>query len=232
MGETITIKGADGDFSGYLAKPSSGKGPGVVVIQEIFGVNRWVRSVADMLAAEGYFALAPDLFWRIVPGLQLDPTKENEFKRGLELYGRYDLDKAVVDIQSTLTHLRHLPGATGKAGTIGFCAGGLLAYLSAAHTDTNASASYYGGGTNTKLAEMPRIKCPTVLHLAGVDDFMPKEARDEIIIAAQSNPHVSVYVYDGAHHGFCRDTDATHYHAAACKTAHQRTLDLFKKSLA
>jgi carboxymethylenebutenolidase len=232
MGKDITVAGNDGSFGGYLATPASGKGPGVVVIQEIFGINKWVRSVADMLAGHGYMALAPDLFWRIAPGVQLDPTKPEEKQQGFTLYGKYDFEKALEDIQSTMTWLRTAPGATGKVGNIGFCAGGLLSYMSAARTDTDASASYYGGGINGKLDLMGQIKKPTLLHLAGIDDFMPEAAQQQIAAAAAKNPNVTVHIYAGVHHGFCRDIDPANYNADACITAHQRTLELFKKTLA
>lgn len=232
MGKDITVAGKDGSFGGYLATPASGKGPGVVVIQEIFGINRWVRSVADMLAGHGYMALAPDLFWRIAPGVQLDTTKPEEKQQAFALYGKYDFEKALEDIQSTMAWLRAAPGATGKVGNIGFCAGGLLSYMCAARTDTDASASYYGGGINGKLDLMDKIKKPTLLHLAGVDDFMPDAAQKQIEAAAAKNPNVTVHIYGGVHHGFCRETDPDVYNADACKTAHQRTLQLFKKSLA
>ncbi len=232
MGQDITVSGNDGSFGGYLATPASGKGPAVVVIQEIFGVNPWVRSVADMMAAQGYIAVAPDLFWRIAPGVQLDPTKPDEQKRGFELYGKYDFEKALADIQSTMTYLRTAPGASGKVGNMGFCAGGLLSYLCAARTDTDASSSYYGGGISGKLDLMEKIKKPTLLHLAGVDDFVPTEAQVKIKEAAAGNPNVTVYDYPGVHHGFCRDIDPRNYDAAACTLAHSRTLALFKSALA
>lgn len=232
MGKDITVSGKDGVFGGYLATPVSGKGPAVVVIQEVFGINRWVRSVADMMAAEGYVALAPDLFWRIAPGIQLDPAKPEEFQKGLALYGKYDFAKALEDITSTMAHLRTAPGASGKVGVMGFCAGGLLAYMAAAASDADAISSYYGGGINGKLDLMARIRKPTLLHLAGVDGFMPPEAQDKIKEAAAKNPAVTVHVYPGAHHGFCRDTDPKNYDAAACKLAHGRTLELFKRHLA
>ncbi|MBX7199955.1 MAG: dienelactone hydrolase family protein [Rhodospirillaceae bacterium] len=237
MGKDITVSGKDGAFGGYLAMPSSGLfkssgGPAVVVIQEIFGINKWIRGVCDMMAEEGYIALAPDLFWRIAPGVQLDPSVPEEKKQGFALYQKYDFEKAFQDIQSTIDYLRTAPGATGKVGNMGFCAGGFLSYLCAARSDTDASASYYGGGIASKLDLMGRIRKPTLLHLAAVDDFVPAEAQAQIKDAAATNPAVTVHVYPGVHHGFCRAIDASVYDAAACKLAHGRTLELFKKHLA
>jgi carboxymethylenebutenolidase len=229
MGKDIAI-GKDAGFTGYLATPAGGKGPGVVVIQEIFGINGWVRSVADMFAAEGYMALAPDLFWRLKPGIQLDPTDDGQFKQGLGYMGRFDFAQGLADIQSSITMLRGM-SATGKVGNLGFCMGGLLAFLTAANSDTDATASYYGGGTNTKLDEVAKIKNPTILHLAGDDDYMPKAAQDLIVEKTKSNKNVTVHIYPGAHHGFCRSTDPRHFKADACKEAHGRTLALFKETL-
>jgi carboxymethylenebutenolidase len=231
MGKEITVSVKDGSFMGYLATPASGKGPGVVIIQEIFGVNPWVRSVADWFAGQGYMSLALDLFWRVKPGIVLNPMKDEEFKLGLDYMGKFNFEKGVEDIQATITHLRKMPGCTGKVGNLGFCLGGLMSYLAAAHTDTDASASYYGGGINGKLDEQAKIKKPTLLHLAGNDDYIPKAAQDQIAAGLKSNPNITVHIYPGTAHGFCRDTDPRHYDAAACKLAHARTVDLFKKAL-
>jgi carboxymethylenebutenolidase len=231
-GKDITITGKDGDFSGYLATPASGKGPGVVIIQEIFGVNPWVRSVADWYAGQGYMALALDLFWRIKPGVQLDPTKDAEFKEGFGYYQQFNLDKGVEDIQTTITTLRNMPGCTGKVGNLGFCLGGLLSFLTAARTDTDACSSYYGGGINTMLGEAAKIKKPTLLHLAGNDDYIPAEAQAAIQDGVKGNANITVHVYPGTAHGFCRDTDPRHHDAAARTLAHGRTIELFKTALA
>ena len=231
-GSEITINGKDGGFMGYLAMPATGKGSGVVVIQEIFGINPWIREVTDWYASQGYVALAPDLFWRMKPSIQLDPTDDAQFQEGLGYYQKFDVDKGIEDIQATIKTLRELPGCSGKVGNLGFCLGGLLSYLTAARTDTNASSSYYGGGVHTKLAEMANIKAPALLHLAGNDSFVPKEANDQIVAAAQSKGLVTAHVYAGMPHAFCRAHDPRHFNAAACSLAHSRTLELFKRALA
>jgi carboxymethylenebutenolidase len=231
-GQEIAIKGADGDFTGYLAKPASGKGPGVVVIQEILGVNPWIREVADFYAAQGYIALAPDLFWRFKPGIQLDATIDKQFQEGLDYYGKFNVDTGVKDIQAAISTVRSLDGCTGKVGNIGFCLGGFLAYLTAARTDTDGTASYYGGGIHTKLNEAQNIRTPTVLHLAGADAFVPKEATDAILAGVKANPNITAYVYPGMPHAFCRANDPRHFNRESCTLAHTRTLDLFKRALA
>ncbi len=226
----VTITSKDGDFMGYLSNPVDG-GPGVVVIQEIFGVNAWIRDVCDMLAGKGYMALAPDLFWRIQPSVQLDATIEEEFNQGLDLYGKFDVDKGVDDIQAAISHLRNLDGCNGKVGTTGFCLGGLLTYLSGTRTDTDASAAYYGVGIEGLLGEAGNIKKPMLVHIADEDAFVPKEASDQVRETLQGHEMVSVHTYEGCNHGFARETDAAHYNAEATELAHGRTLDLFKSAL-
>src|SRR6201987_5432766 len=129
MGKDIRIKGADGEFGAYLATPGSERRPGIVVIQEIFGVNAVMRGIADDFAARGYFALAPDLFWRLEPGVQLSDRTDAEWKRAFDLMGRFDQDVGVKDIQTSINYLRHsVAGCTGKVGAVGYCLGGLLAF--------------------------------------------------------------------------------------------------------
>ena len=137
-GTGITVTGKDGSFGGYLASPGSGRGPGIVVIQEIFGVNQGLRDIADGLASRGFFALVPDLFWRIKPGVELTDKTDAEWQEAFGLLQKFDIDKGVQDIQSSINFLRQLPGATGKVGTLGYCLGGQLAYLTATRTDSDA----------------------------------------------------------------------------------------------
>src|SRR6185503_8633565 len=152
-GQTVTINGKDGAFSGYLASPGSGRGPGLVVIQEIFGVNPVMRDIADGMASRGYYALVPDLFWRLEPGVSLSDKSDADRAKAFDLLGRFDIDKGVADIQSTIDHLRALPGCTGKVGALGYCLGGQLAYLTAARTNSDASVGYYGINIQNRLDE-------------------------------------------------------------------------------
>jgi len=230
-GSTISIKGKDGDFGGYLSMPPKG-GPGVVVIQEIFGINTWVRTVCDMMARNGFVALAPDLFWRLKPGVELHPYYPEDFQVGLDYYGKFNAEKGVEDIQAAITTLRGTKGCTGKVGNMGFCLGGTLSYLSGARTDTDASSGYYGVGIENLLGEVPKIKKPMLINIAGADPYAPQEAVDKIQAAVKSNPNITVHVYPGLDHGFCRDTDPNHYNAEGAKLAHGRTIELFKKALA
>ena len=229
-GSTIKIKGKDGEFGAYLSMPPKG-GPGVVVIQEIFGVNTWVRSVCDMMARNGFVAIAPDLFWRLKPGIELHPIYPEDFQVALDYYGKFNVDKGVEDIQSTITTLRGIQGCTGKVGNMGFCLGGTLSYLAGARTDTEASSGYYGVGIENMPGEAAKVKKPMLINIGGADPYCNAEAQGKILAATKGNPNITVHVYAGLDHGFCRDTDPTHYNAEGTKLAHGRTIDLFKKAL-
>ncbi|HEV2562044.1 MAG TPA: dienelactone hydrolase family protein [Rhizomicrobium sp.] len=226
----ITIKGADGNFGAYLASPASGRGPGVVVIQEIFGVNEVMRHIADNLAARGYFALAPDLFWRIEPGVQITDKTDAEWKQAFALMGKFNADSGMKDIQSTITHLRGLSGCTGKVGAVGYCLGGKLAYLSATRTDSDASVGYYGVGIQDLLGEAKNIKKPLMLHIAGKDQFVPPEAQKKIIDGLSGNSHVTIHTYPEMDHAFAREGGA-HYDKACAELANGRTATFFRQHL-
>ena len=143
-GQYIPITGRDGEFSAYRAVQASGTGPGVLVLQEIFGVNHNMRKICDGLAEAGFVALCPDLFWRIKPGIELDDHVDADLQRAFQLFGEFDVEAGMTDIAFALAHLRNYPACTGKSGAIGYCLGGLLAYLSAFRTDCDATVCYYG----------------------------------------------------------------------------------------
>ncbi len=229
-GKNITIAGPDGQFSGYLATPAAGKGPGIVVIQEIFGINAVMRGIADELAANGYFALAPDLFWRLEPGVQLTDKTDAEWQRAFDLMKRFNADSGVADIQATITHLRNVAGCTGKVGAVGYCLGGLLAYLTAARTDSDASVGYYGVNIQNMLAEAKSIKKPLTLHIAGKDEFVPPEAQNQIIAGLAANPLVTIHRYPEMNHAFAR-VGGKHYDQANADLANGRSATFFRQHL-
>ena len=226
----IAINGPDGQFAGYLATPSSGRGPGVVVIQEIFGVNEVMRDVADGLAAHGYFALVPDLFWRLEPGVQLTDKTDAEWKRAFDLMGRFDPDAGIKDVQAAIDTLRAREGCTGKVGAVGYCLGGLLAYLTAARTNADASVGYYGVNIQDKLGEAGNIKKPLMLHIAAKDQFVPPEAQKKIQDGLASNPLVTLHVYPEMDHAFAR-VGGAHYDKACADLANGRTSTFFRQHL-
>jgi len=227
----ISISGPDGAFAGYLAAPSSGKGPGIVVIQEIFGVNQVMRDVADDLAAHGYFALAPDLFWRLEPGVQLTDKTDAEWKRAFDLMGRFEIDKGMADIQATIDTLRARPGVSGKVGAVGYCLGGQLAYLTATRTTIDAAVGYYGVSIQDRLGEAANIKKPLMLHIAAKDQFTPPEAQKKIQDGLGKNPLVTLHVYPEMDHAFARIGGA-HYDKACADLANGRTSTFFRQHLA
>jgi carboxymethylenebutenolidase len=229
-GAEITIHGADGDFMGYLATPASGSGPGVVVAQEIFGVNQVMRDVCDRLADQGFMALCPDIFWRQEPGIQLTDQSEAEWQRAFQLYQGFDVDKGVEDIKAAIDTLRGTDGCTGKVGGVGYCLGGFLAYLMATRTPVDCSVGYYGVGIDQKLDESGSISHPLMLHVASEDAFVPKEAQAAVADGLGSNANVTIHNYEGNDHAFARP-GGEHYDAAAADLADSRSLEFFHANL-
>ena len=229
-GKDITVKGSDGTFGAYLASPASGHGPGVIVIQEIFGVNDVVRSICDAHAARGRFALAPDLFWRLEPGVQLTDKTQEDWGKAFGYMQRFDADKGVVDIQTSISHLRKVPGCSGKIGTVGYCLGGQLAFLSGTRTDSDANVGYYGVMIEKRLNEANKIKKPLMLHIAAKDAYQTPEARAQIADALKSNSLVTIHSYPEMDHAFARE-GGQHYDKANADLANTRTDNFFRQHL-
>lgn len=226
----ITIKGRDGDFSAYLSAPASGSGPGLLVIQEIFGVNASMRQICDAYAAQGMVALCPDLFWRQEPGIQITDKSEAEWKRAFELFQGFKADKGVEDMKDSLAALRGLDACTGKAGTVGYCLGGMLSFMMAIHSDADCNISYYGVGLDELVGDAGKIGQPTLLHIAEEDEFVPKDAQARVKDALAGHPHVTIHSYPGMPHAFAR-VDGIHYDAAAATLANGRTSDFMTSHL-
>ncbi|HTO81139.1 MAG TPA: dienelactone hydrolase family protein [Methylomirabilota bacterium] len=234
MAETM-IACPDGSFGAYLATPKAlapGKAaPGILVIQEIFGVNKVMRDLCDGYAAQGYVALCPDIFWRQEPGIQLTDKTEAEWKRGFELYQGFNEAKGVQDLISSLDHLRKQPACSGKAGSVGYCLGGKLAYLMATRSNADCNVSYYGGGIENLLNEASAITKPLLMHIAAEDKYQPKDEQEKIKAALGRNSGVTIHVYAGCDHAFAR-VGGQAWNAAAAKQANDRTAQFFKKHLA
>ena len=225
------IKSFDGgEFHAYLAMPASGYGPGIVVVQEIFGINQYLRDVADWYAAHGFVALVPDLFWRIQPGIELT-DKGDDWKRAIELYQKIDEAKAVEDSAAALDFLRKRSSCSGRVGALGFCMGGKLAYLLAARFKPDCAVGYYGVSVEKSLGEAKNLSSPLMLHIAGLDKFCPPEAQAQIHAALDGNPLVTLHDYPGMDHAFARN-GGDHYDAAAAELANLRTLEFFVSHLA
>ncbi len=229
-GRYITVTAKDGgSFKAYLATPEKGSGPGIVLLQEIFGINAYIRSVADYYAEEGYVVLAPDLFWRIEPGIELGFTEEDR-KQAFAYREKFDVDKSVEDIAAALAALRRLPELKGGIGAIGFCLGGLLAYLSAARLGVDCAVSYYGVGIEKVLGEAAKIECPMVLHMGEKDRWTPPPVVGAIKQAFAARPDIEIYVYPGVDHAFSRQGGAN-FDKPAAMMAHSRSIALFRKAL-
>ena len=227
----VTIQASDGgEFQAYLALPGGGSGPGIVLMQEIFGVNQVMRSVADWYAARGFAVICPDLFWRQEPGIELTDQTEDDWQKAFELYQGLDEAKAVEDTAAAMAYLRNHEGCTGRVGGVGYCLGGKLAYLLAARHDPDCSVGYYGVGLETALDEAKDIKTPVTLHIATNDQFCTSEAQAKIHAALDGHFYVTIHDYARQDHAFAR-RDGAHYNAAAAELADLRTLEFFVKNL-
>ncbi len=227
-GGMITIKAADGgSFKAYLATPAAGSGPGIVLLQEIFGVNRHMRAQADRYAEEGYVVLVPDLFWRIEPGIELG-YGDAERARALDYLKHFDAAKALDDIADTVAALRAHPACRGKVGAVGFCLGGRLAYLSLARGGLDCAVAYYGGGIDRNLDQAAAIKAPLAMHFGTADTSIPETAVAQIRAAFAGRAEVEIYVYPGAGHGFACDERAS-FDKPAAMMAHSRSIALLRK---
>ncbi|WP_168072993.1 dienelactone hydrolase family protein [Caulobacter sp. SSI4214] len=230
MSETLTITTPDGDFSAYVARPEADKAPAILVIQEIFGVNKVMRDICDGLAAQGYVAVCPDLFWRIEPGIDITDQSEAEWKRAFELFNAFDVDTGVNDIAATITAIRAMPGVEGKVGAVGYCLGGLLAFLTATRTDADAAVSYYGVGIEKHVGEAEKLNHPLLMHIAEKDQFVPPEAQQVILQALKDHPQIEIHTYPGRDHAFAREGGA-HYDTGDAAKANALSLAFFKKAL-
>jgi len=230
---TIDIPTLDhaGSFTGYLAEPASTPRGAIVVIQEIFGVNSGIRAKCDHWAGLGYLAIAPDLFWRLEPGVVLDPDVPEEFKRALDLMNRFDQDQGIADIEAAIRAARARLPAGGKVGAVGYCLGGRLAYMTAARTDVDASVGYYGVGLEGLLGEKHAIARPLMLHIAGADHFVTPDKQRLIHEGLNDHPRVTIHDYPGEDHGFAVTSGARRSEAAA-RLADSRTEAFFAEHVA
>lgn len=227
---SIEIQAIDGSgsFAAYRADPEGTPRGAIVVIQEIFGVNEGIRRKCDHFASLGYVALAPDLFWRLEPGIDLDPDVEPEFKQALDWMGKFDQDKGVADIEATIRVARDVSG--GKVGVTGYCLGGRLAFMTAARTDSDASVGYYAVGVDGLLGEKHAIANPLMLHIAGDDGFVPAATQKAMHEGLDDHPKVTLYDYPGEDHGFATEMGKRRSEAAA-QLADSRTEAFFAEHI-
>jgi carboxymethylenebutenolidase len=223
-----TLEG-DESFEAYLAEPPQAPRAAVIVIQEIFGVNEGIRRKCDRWAELGYLALAPDLFWRLEPGVELDPDMPEQFKQALDLMGRFDQDQGISDIEATIRAARARVGG-GKVGAVGYCLGGRLAFMGAARTDIDASVGYYAVGVDGLLGEKHAIARPLMLHIAGADHFVGPDAQKAMHDGLDDHPRATLHDYPGEDHGFAAEMGQRRSEDAA-QLADSRTEDFFAEHL-
>lgn len=228
----LKITSEDGKtFSAYVSKPvSQGSHPGLLLIQEIFGVNANMRSIADRYSQAGFLCVVPDLFWRLEPGVELDPSVPEQFEKAFGLYQKFDVDLGIKDLESTMNTMRTLPDCSGPVGCIGFCLGGLMSYLMSARTNIDCSVSYYGVGMENQLQESDGIKKPLLMHIAEKDPFVPPEAQRKIKEGLAHNKSVHIHTYADCDHAFARK-GGDHYNEEAANLADDRTMAFLKEHL-
>ncbi len=214
----------------YVATPTMSPAPGLVLIQEIFGVNKTMRDLADGYARKGFYVVCPDLFWREQPGIELDAANEADCKRAFGLYEQLDERLAVEDCGAALAFARSQSCMTGAVGAVGYCLGGKLAYLLAARHDPDCVVGYYGVGIENALDEAPNIRCPVLLHVAGQDQFCPPDARSQLHKAFDGHAFVSLCAYADQDHAFAR-VGGEHYDAQAAELANLRTVEFLRDRL-
>jgi carboxymethylenebutenolidase len=231
MEKQIVVESRDGRFRAYISRPVKLPAPAVVVLQELFGVNADIRATCDELAAQGFLAVAPDLFWRQEPGVDLSVTSDADWQHGVRLYQAYDRDAGVGDVRDTIDVVAKLSDCTGKVAVLGYCLGALMTFLTAArHGRVAAAVAYHGGDTEKYLDETGGIRAPLLMHLAEEDEFISKPAQAEIKAALASKPNATIYSYPGQKHAFSRH-NGRHYNAAAATLAHKRTNEFLHQQL-
>jgi carboxymethylenebutenolidase len=198
----ISVKNTRNEqFDAYVSLPPTGRGPGLVILQEIFGVNEHIRAVADQYAADGYCVIAPDIFWREGRKIELAYDPQG-FERGLGLLGKLDIDQTAIDLQATVTALKQQSACSGKVGSLGFCMGGLLSFIAAAEAGVDTAVCYYGGGIHQHLDRAKKIRCPVLFHFADQDAYIPQQAVQAVRKSLGGRKNVRVIVHAGVDHGF------------------------------
>lgn len=231
MGGMIEIEtlAKDARFNAYCAEPEGTPRAAIIVIQEIFGVNEGIRRKCDTWAQAGYLAIAPDLFWRLKPGIELDPDIESEFKEALDWMDRFDQNQGIADIEAAIHAARSRSGGK-KVGCVGYCLGGRLAFMTAARTDIDASVGYYGVSIDGLLGEKHAIAHPVLLHVPTADHFVSPEAQQAMHTGLDDHPKVTLYDYEGLDHGFAAEMGKRRNEPGA-RLADQRTAEFFAEHL-
>ena len=222
MGKNIELSTTDGHtLDAYISEPASSSKGGIVVIQEIFGVNQHIRNVTDQFAANGYTSIAPALFDRVERGLELG-YGQSDFQKGKETRGGLNDNAIIADVQAAINEV----SSAGKVGIVGYCFGGFVSWLAACHCNNlSAASTFYGGGIHAKREDNPTV--PVILNFGDNDGGIPLNQIHDI---KEAHPDIPCYVYDNSGHGFCCE-DRESYNSGACTRAHERTLAHFSANI-
>ncbi len=231
MSTNTEIPTLDGNarIPAYVARPAGTPRGAIIVIQEVFGVEKGIRKKTDEWAAKGYLAVAPDVFWRQEAGVELDADIPEEFQKAIKLMMGHDFDLGIQDVEATIHWIRRDQGVA-KVGLVGFCMGGKVAYMAAARTDIDASVGYYGVGIDQMLNESHAIAKPLMLHVPTADGFVPPEAQKAMHDGLDGNAHVTIHDYEGLDHGFAAEVGVRRV-ADAAALADKRTADFFAQNV-
>ncbi len=219
------IRAADGhEFTGYLTIPDAGSGAGMVVVQEIFGVTEYIKDACARLSELGYVALAPDLYSRIEGESVIDERSPDSLPRAFAAMQQLDMAQAAQDSAAALAHLRTVPEVKDeRAGIIGFCLGGGMAYLVAAAAEPDVAVCYYGSAIPGNLDKAPDIHCPVLFQFGDADDYITAEQRAAVEKAFEGRPHTEFHLHHGPNHAFDNHNAAVFYHPEAAAAAWKQT---------
>jgi carboxymethylenebutenolidase len=227
---TITATDGSGSFAAFVVEPKTKPAGVVVLIQEIFGVNQAMRDIAAWVADLGFIALAPDLFWRIEPGIDITDKTDAEWKRAFELFQTFDQTKGIEDLKATVAAARAYPGGNGKVATMGYCLGGRLAFMMAEQSDADINVSYYGVGLDGLLGDLGKVAKPLLVHIADKDEFFPPEGRAAVVAATKGHGHAVSYIYPNADHAFAR-VNGVHWDGRSAAIANGRSAEALAAAL-
>ena len=219
-----------GSFKAFVALPATLPTGVVVVIQEIFGVNNSFRDTAYQFAEMGLVAVAPDLFWRLEPEVDLTDQTEAEWQKAFDLMKRFDEGRGISDPKATVSFAPRMTGSNGKVGTVGYCLGGQLAFLMATRSDADINISHYGVKLDELLGEPDQATHKLLVHIAGKDEFMPQAGRNAVIAASEGNKHVETHIYPNAQHAFAR-LNGVHFDRLSATIANGRTAEALARAL-
>jgi carboxymethylenebutenolidase len=227
---SIAATDGSGSFNALVVEPKQTPAGSVVVIQEIFGINDAMRATCDWVADLGFIAVCPDLFWRLEPGVDITDKTDAEWQKAFGLMQRFDQDLGIADLKATLAVARSLPGSNGRAGTMGFCLGGLMAFKMAEQSDADVNVSYYGVGLDGLIGDLDKVSSALVVHIADEDKFFPPEGRAKLMDAVKGHPKIAAYRYAGADHAFAR-IGGVHWNGLAATIANGRTAEALAETL-